>query len=137
MPAGPRISVGIRILADFYGMRGRNGDSLNLHAIWDSAILDRGKLVWPDSAVALTREITAQQDIGLGKEYRARLDQRIRIGRTRSWSIACRRTSESMTPTSEALSLSRTALQRAGIRLAHVLNEIASGSFKPASLGVP
>ncbi len=127
---------GNRILVDFYGMRGRNGDSLNLHSIWDSAILDRGKVIGPDSAAALGREITAQQAAAWEKSsvidwtnesYRADEDLVYRLPEDKRIDDAY---------FTRALALSRTALQRAGIRLAWVLNQIADGTFQPGTLGM-
>jgi hypothetical protein len=128
---------GNRIRADFFGMRGRNGDSLNLHAIWDSAILDRGHLTWPDSALALNAQITPREAAEWEKStvldwtnesYRGSEEVVYRLPEGKRIDEAYYRA---------GLALSRSALQRAGVRLAGVLNRIAEGTFSPGTLGVP
>jgi hypothetical protein len=126
---------GNRILVDFFGRHGRNGDSLNLHTVWDSSILDRGHLVWPDSALALNAEIAPKEAAEWEKST------------VLDWTNESYRASEELVyrlPDGKrideayyqaGLTLSRTALQRAGVRLAHLLNQMAAGTFSPASLG--
>lgn len=124
------------IRVEFFGLRGRNGDSLNLHAVWDVSIIERGKLTWPDSAIALNQAITGQEAVDWGNStvldwtnesfrasedlvYRLPGDKRIDDDYYRS-----------------GLTLSRTAIQKAGVRLAMILNEIAGGTFRPETLGI-
>ncbi len=122
---------------DFFGHTGRNGARPNLHSVWDSAILERGGFTWPDTALALAAEITAEE-AGRWEESTV-LD----------WTNESFRTAEALvyrlpeanridqTYYEQALATSRTALKRAGVRLAHLLNQIAAGRFESARLGIP
>jgi hypothetical protein len=124
------------IRVEFFGLRGRNGDSLNLHAVWDVSIIERGRLTWPDSAIALNKEITDREAAEWGKStvldwtnesfhasedlvYRLPGEKRIDDDYYRS-----------------GLTLSRSVIQKAGVRLATILNEIAAGTFRPDELGI-
>jgi hypothetical protein len=124
------------IKVEFYGMRGRNGDSLNLHAIWDVSIVEKGGLVWPDSAMGLNREITESESTEWS------------TGTVLDWTNESFRTSEDLAyrlPEDKridddyyrnGLAYSRGAMKKAGVRLAMILNHIAAGTFRPAELGI-
>jgi hypothetical protein len=124
------------IRVDFYGRRGRNGDSLNLHAVWDVSIGERGGLRWPDSAAALNAEITAREADQWAKStvldwtnesFRASEDFVYRLPEDRRIDDAYFR---------DGLSLTRAAMKRAGVRLAMILNRIAAGTFQSSELGI-
>ena len=128
---------GNRVLVDFFGMRRSNGDSLNLHGIWDYSILERAGMVWPDAAAALNARIRpasatqwASLDVmrWMNESYRLAESVVYRLpGGKRIRDAYYRR----------ALDVSRTRLQQGGVRLAHLLNQIAAGTFSPEALGIP
>ncbi len=128
---------GNHVKVDFFGRRTQAGDSLNLHTIWDSSILDWAHLIWPDSALALNAEITPKEatvwEAGTvldwtNESYRASEEvvYRLPAGNRVDQAYAAR-----------AIVLARNALKRAGVRLAGLLNAIAAGRFVPDSLGWP
>lgn len=133
----PEDRGGNGILAEFFGMRGRNGDSLNLHAVWDVYILEKGRVTWPDSALALNHEITDAQAAEWARSN------------VLDWTNESFHASEDMVYRLPAdrridqdyylsgLAYSRTAMEKAGVRLAMILNQIAEGAFQTGSLGVP
>jgi hypothetical protein len=125
------------IRVEFFGLRGRNGDSLNLHAVWDVYILEKGRVTWPDSAHALNRGITGEEAADWARSnvldwtnesFRASEDLVYRLP-------ADRRIDEDYYR--NGLEYSRVALVKAGVRLAMILNQIAAGGFKPSELGIP
>lgn len=124
------------IRVDFYGMRGRHGDSLNLHTVWDVSIVEKGGLAWPDSAVALNREITGPESSDWTKStvldwanesFRASEDLVYRLPEGKRIDDDYYRA---------GLSFARLALKKAGVRLAMILNRVAAGTFRPAELGI-
>ncbi len=115
----------------FFGTRVIGGDTLNLHMVWDTYILARANLSAPHGVLQLNADITVAEanewnsaslstwvaesyviDEGLAYALPPgnRIDQQY-YGR--------------------ALRASKTQLQRAGVRLAALLNAIADGTLNP------
>lgn len=125
---------GNTIRVDFFGQRTPAGDSLNLHSVWDSGILQRGGITWPDSLAALEAEITPEVArrwetpnvlVWVHESYRASEDLVYRLPEGRRIDPAYFRS---------GLVLSRQVLQRAAVRLAFLLNRIADRSLDPAAM---
>ena len=126
---------GNTVLVDFFGQRRPNGDSLNLHGVWDFEILQRAGYVWPATAVTLSGTITP----ALAARWRE-LDPLV-------WANESYRLAESVVyrlPSAKrireayyrrALEASRVRLQQAGVRLAELLNRLASGTLRLEELG--
>ncbi|HLG05680.1 MAG TPA: S1/P1 nuclease, partial [Gemmatimonadales bacterium] len=128
---------GNNIRVDFFGGRSPRGDSLNLHSVWDSAILERGGLVWPDSVAALSAEITPEAatewetpDImaWVNESYRTGEEFAYRVPDSKRIDLAY---------FEQGLAISRLALKRAAVRLAGVLNGIAAGRLDLTLPGIP
>jgi hypothetical protein len=124
------------IRVDFFGERRPNGDSLNLHSVWDGSILRRAGIGFPGSADALDTEIT----VGQAEAWRTPNVAR--------WTNESYRHAESAyrLPAGKriraayfnrARDVSRLQLKRAAVRLAFLLNEIAAGTLDPAQMGLP
>ncbi len=125
---------GNTIRVDFFGRRTPNGDSLNLHSVWDTGILQHGGITWPDSLPALEAGITAglaaQWEtvnvlVWVQESYRASEDLVYRIPQDRRIEDAYFRS---------ALAHSRTVLQRGAVRLALLLNRIADRTLDPQAM---
>ncbi|MGQ0702897.1 MAG: S1/P1 nuclease [Gemmatimonadales bacterium] len=130
----PQDLGGNTIKVEFLGRRLQNGDSLNLHWVWDSSILERLALVWPDSALALNAEISRSEA--------ALWDDLDVLG----WTNESYRLAEAIVyPLAEgnridpeyverARPVVRLRLKQAGVRLASLLNRIAARTLDPAKL---
>jgi hypothetical protein len=128
---------GNRVLVDFFGERRSNRDSLNLHGIWDSAILARAGLTWPQSVSSLEARITPGQARAWATlnviEW---MDESYRLAETVAYALpAGKRIDEAYFR--RALETARTRLLQGGIRLAHLLNQLAAGTFRMESLVLP
>jgi hypothetical protein len=125
------------IRVDFFGARSTRGDSLNLHSVWDSAILDRGGLAWPDSVTALSVEITTEDAAAwetpdimawVNESYRTSEHLAYRLPRPGSIDADY---------FERGLAASRIAIKRAAVRLAWVLNRVAAGKLDLILAGAP
>jgi len=128
---------GNNIRVDFFGGRSPRGDSLNLHSVWDSAILERGGLVWPDSVAALSAEITPEAAAAwkttdimawVNESYQTAEESVYRLPDSKRIDLAY---------FEQGLAISRLALKRAAVRLAAVLNGIAAGRLDLTLPGIP
>lgn len=128
---------GNRIRVDFFGQREPNGDSLNLHKVWDTSILARAGLAWPDSADVLNAEITsAQAAQWQSLDVVGWANESYRQAEARAYRLPAGKRIRS-TYFNRAKAVSRLHLERAGVRLAFLLNQIAAGTLDPASMGLP
>ncbi len=118
----------------FFGERVIGGDTLNLHRIWDTYILARANRSAPQGAVQLNADITVAE----ATEWSS--------ASLSTWVAESYRISEGLVYAlppgnrigqqyyNRALSASKMQLQRAGVRLAALLNAIADGTLTPALL---
>lgn len=128
---------GNRVLVDFFGERRPNRDSLNLHGIWDSAILERAGLTWPQSVGALEAQVTSGQARAWSTlnviEW---IDESYRLAEAVVYRLpAGKRIDEAYFR--RAVESSRLRLMQGGVRLAHLLNQLAAGTFRMESLVLP
>jgi nuclease S1 len=128
---------GNRIPVNFFGDTGRKDRPLNLHVVWDVSILRRAGLTWPASAALLDAQIT---DADL-----ARWQTKDLVGWTdESFRIADRFVYPELPGDGfignryfrPALGYSEVQLQKAGVRLAYLLNHIAAGTLRLPELPV-
>jgi hypothetical protein len=128
---------GNRIRVDFFGQRETNGDSLNLHRVWDTSILERAGLVWPGSADVLDAEISPAQAAQWESPNVLRwTNESYRHAEAVAYRLPSGKRIRS-TYFNRAKGVSRLQLKRAGVRLAYLLNQIAAGTLDPASMGLP
>ena len=128
---------GNRILVDFFGQRESNGDSLNLHKVWDTSILQRAGLVWPGSADALNAEIgPAQASQWESLNVLSWANESYRHAEVIAYRLPAGKRIRA-TYFNRAKAVSRLQIKRAGVRLAYLLNQIAAGTLDPASMGLP
>jgi hypothetical protein len=123
-----------RIYVDFFGDAGNAERQNNLHSVWDSQILRRANETWPETSNVLASEIPAadaakwemfdpwgwaQESYLVCEEYvYGKLPVDRKIG------------NEYFMP---AVGYSNVRIQQAGVRIAYVLNAIASGRALSAS----
>ncbi|HLB53703.1 MAG TPA: S1/P1 nuclease [Gemmatimonadales bacterium] len=127
---------GNTIRVDFFGQRDANGDSLNLHRVWDSSILERAGLGWPDSVSALHAEITpAEAAAWENSGPLGWVDESYREDESLVYQLppGNRIDAEYF---GRAIAVSRLRLKQAAVRLAELLNRIAAGTLD-GSLGMP
>ena len=126
----PQDLGGNNIRVSFFGDTGTSENPMNLHKVWDSQVLRRAGLRWPNAAQALNSEITSSQatewsnfDVLGWTNESYRIDEDYVYGHLPSdrkiFNVYY----------NEALGLSRVQLQRAGVRLAHLINSAADGSL--------
>lgn len=118
---------GNTIFVDFFGEREADGDSLNLHWVWDTWILRRAGVVWPDSAAALDGEITPV----LLAEWQTTdvltwVNESYRLDETLVYALPPDKRIDAAY-FEAASAAARLGLKRAGARLAYLLNRIAEG----------
>jgi hypothetical protein len=114
---------GNKISVDFFG------ESLSLHSVWDSGILRRGGIGMSDAAT-LEDEITdAQASAWSTTDLLAWTDESYDHCENTAYVLPAqnRIRSDYFTP---ALRISREQLQKAGVRLAFLINEAAAGTLK-------
>jgi nuclease S1 len=121
---------GNRVFVNFFGDAGRPDRPLNLHSVWDGAILRRGGHSWPESASRLNKQIEPQ-DVQKWEE----LDL---IGWTNESFCIADEFAYGRLPAGNlignayfrpALGYSESRLQMAGVRLAYLLNQAAAGTL--------
>ena len=118
---------GNRVYVSFFGDAGTPDRKLNLHSVWDSRILRRANMAWPQSADDLVKSITTQEVsawsnsdvIGWANES-YRIDEEFVYTAVTNGDLG-------QDYYDRALSISKRRIQQAGIRLAHLLNEAARG----------
>ncbi len=102
-------------------------ESVNLHALWDAVVLCHGGLAWPEGAGALGGAVTPEQAafwsnvdvVGWTNEsFRLAEDFAYRISRDRVIDRAY---------LTRAVFIAREQLQRAGVRLAFLINSAVAG----------
>jgi hypothetical protein len=122
---------GNRVLVSFFGDAGREDRPLNLHSVWDSAILRRAELTWPESAHRLDAQITP-----LDLERWQHLEV-VRWTNESYW--VADRFAYAELPDDQviatryfrpALGYSEVQLQKAGVRLAYLLNHAAAETLR-------
>jgi hypothetical protein len=128
---------GNRVLVDFFGERRSGGDSLNLHGIWDYSILQRAGISWPRSVTELNAGITpAQARTWAALNVIDWMDESYRLAESMVYRLpAGKRIDEAYFR--RAVEASRLRLMQAGVRLAHLLNQIAAGTFRLETLVLP
>lgn len=123
----PHDRGGNDVKVSFFGNAGSAERAMNLHSVWDSQILRRANIGWPESADELVSGITTQQVsqwatadvIGWANES-YRIDEDFVYGVPPGGNI-------DHAYYNRALAIARVRLQQGGIRLAHLLNEAARG----------
>lgn len=119
---------GNRVNVDFFGDAGANGRMNNLHSVWDSQILRRGNQKWPDASVMLNGQIQPWEADAWGTpDVTGWANDSYRI---------CEDYVYGKLPADHklgnmyylpALGYSDVQLMKAGVRLAFILNSVASG----------
>jgi hypothetical protein len=105
--------------------------------VWDTSILQRAGLAWPDSADALNAEISpAQASQWESLNVLGWANESYRQAEALAYRLPAGKRIRS-TYFNRAKAVSRLQLKRAGVRLAHLLNQIAAGTLDPALMGVP
>lgn len=143
---------GNRVQVDLLGDVGTDSDPLNLHKVWDTSLLARAGIRWPEGAHALAGEITSAEVeqwstfdvVGWAKESHA-LAKGLGYDRTipppRSdeefvgpdggpgpAALVVRRLDENYA--ADAFRESRTRLRQAGVRLAFLINRAAARNLE-------
>ena len=119
---------GNEIDVSFFGDRGSRKRRLDLHDIWDYSILERGGVKWPESGQRLASAISEEDahewtdaDPALWANESHRIcDDFVYPSLPRSGKIR-------NAYWREAFEISTRRLQQTGVRLAHVLDELAAG----------
>jgi hypothetical protein len=121
---------GNRVQVNFFGDTGTAERPTNLHGVWDSAILRKANLTWPESAHRLNEQIDS-----LDVQRWETLDV---IGWTNESYHIADGFGYAQLPADRfignryfrpALGFSEVRLQQAGVRLAHLLNQAAAGTL--------
>lgn len=121
---------GNRVQVSFFGNTGTPERPLNLHSVWDSAILRRAEHSWPKSGHRLNAQITP-----FDAERWETLD--VSGWTNESYRIADRFAYSTLPEDGlignfyyrPALGYSEAQLQKAGVRLAYLLNHAANGTL--------
>ncbi|HEX6559120.1 MAG TPA: S1/P1 nuclease [Longimicrobiales bacterium] len=126
---------GNRVLVDFFGNAGSGDRRMNLHSVWDTQILRHARWQWAAAALRLNAEVVPDE---------AQQWQTLDVG---AWTTESYRVCEDYVYTRlpqngkirnayyrPALGYVEVQLQKAGVRLAFLLNSAAGGSLvlKPA-----
>ena len=119
---------GNSVAVDFFGDRGNGERRNNLHSVWDSQMLRRASLRWPEGSDHLVTQI--QQDEAQSWETMNvtewanesyRIDEEFVYGKL---DAAGRIRNAYYRP---ALGIAETQIMKGGVRLAHLINSIAAG----------
>jgi nuclease S1 len=126
---------GNEIMVDFFGDAGDQERRNNLHSVWDSQMLRRAGMRWPEASNRLYSQIADDEvqswqtlNVREWADESFRLDEEFvygklpRDGRIRN---------EYYKP---ALGIAEVQLLKGGIRLAHLLNSAAAGNLKSLTL---
>lgn len=120
---------GNSVAVDFFGNAGNAERPNNLHSVWDSQILKRGNRKWPESSTWLASEISADE-----AQAWSSLDV---IGWTNESYRVCEDYVYGKLPADHkirdfyyrpALGYAEVQIQKAGVRLAFLLNQAAVGA---------
>lgn len=120
---------GNRVAVDFFGRTlYREDRPLNLHGVWDSAILERAGLAWPDAGRSLAAQVDEDEarewetlDVMAWTDESYRLCEDFVYGRLPAGGRIRDRYYR------PALGHAEAQLQKAGVRLAYLLNRVAAG----------
>ncbi|HUP88052.1 MAG TPA: S1/P1 nuclease [Longimicrobiales bacterium] len=119
---------GNTVIVEFFGNAGTADRKLNLHSVWDSQILRRAGKVWPASSLVLNNEVTPE-DVAEWQVFDP-------VGWANDSYRICEDFVYGRLPSNHkiynsyyrpGLGYAEVQLQRAGVRLAFLLNELASG----------
>ncbi|MDQ3606285.1 MAG: S1/P1 nuclease [Gemmatimonadota bacterium] len=128
---------GNRVTVNFFGDAGTAERPLNLHSVWDSGILRRAELSWPESAQMLDAQISpvdAQRWESL--DLIGWTDESFRIADQYAYGALPRDGIIANGYYRPALGFSEVQLQKAGVRLAFLLNQVAAGTLRLPELGI-
>lgn len=119
---------GNRVMVDFFGDRGNDERRNNLHSVWDSQMLRRANMRWPDASNHLFRQIADDEakswetlNVTEWANESFRIDEEFVYGKLHSDG---RIRNEYYKP---ALGIAETRIMMGGVRLAHLINSIAAG----------
>lgn len=121
---------GNEIRVRWFGKRSSDGDDLDLHRVWDREILDRAKISYPRSAAELAAEISEEKaaswknfdvDGWAEESYRLAVDVAYDLPADKELGQPY---------FDRARPVVEEQLVKAGVRLAHLLNSVAAGSFE-------
>lgn len=120
-----------RVFVNFFGDTGSAERPLNLHSVWDGAILRRAGHAWPESAARLNREITPLDvERWQGLDLLAWTDESYRIADGFAYGQLPEDRVIGNRYYRPALGYSEMRLQQAGVRLAYLLNHVAAGTLE-------
>jgi hypothetical protein len=118
---------GNRIMVSFFGDRGTAEHPMQLHSVWDSGVLRRARLRWPDSAGDLMAGIsTADVAAWTNSDVVSWTNESYRIAEEFVYT-ATDGSNVADAYYLRALPIAKQRIRQAGIRLAHLLNEAARG----------
>ncbi|HEY0672785.1 MAG TPA: S1/P1 nuclease [Longimicrobiales bacterium] len=118
---------GNRVKVSFFGDRGTRERPMQLHGVWDSRILRRAQLRWPQSAAELLREITTTQIAAwTNSDVVGWTNESYRLDEEFVYSVA-EGSNIGHVYYTRAVGIARERIQQAGVRLAFLLNEAARG----------
>jgi hypothetical protein len=104
-------------------------DSVNLHALWDAVVLCHGGLSWPEGAEALAGGVTAEQAASWANvDVVGWTNESFRLAEEFAYRIP----GEGVIDRDyliRAVAIAREQLQRAGVRLAFLINSAAAGGL--------
>lgn len=119
---------GNRIFVDFFGDAGNAERRNNLHSVWDSQILRRAGLTWPDASNVLAKRIVADEakdwetlDVTVWTNESFRVAEDYVYGKLRADN---RIRNFYYQP---ALGYIEAQMMKAGVRMAHLINSAAAG----------
>lgn len=119
---------GNSVAVDFFGDRGNDDRRNNLHSVWDSQMLRRANMRWPDTSNHLFRQLAEDEakiwetlDVTEWANESFRIDEEFVYGKLDS---AGRIRNAYYKP---ALGIVEAQIMKGGVRLAHLINSIAAG----------
>lgn len=120
---------GNEISVEWYGQRAAEGEDFNLHRIWDTEILHRARASRPLSAAEIAAEISDEKAASWGDfDVEGWADESYRLAVEVAYDLPVDgKLGEDYYD--RALPVVRERLARAGVRLAHLLNALADGTF--------
>ena len=126
---------GNRVLVDFFGDAGRAERRNNLHSVWDSQMLRRAGMRWPEASNRLFEEIAEDEakswetlDVSDWADESYRIDEAFAYGELDAKGIIRNAYYK------PAIGIAETQLMKGGVRLAHLINSAAAARLNSLQL---